>query len=429
MDASRLSRRDFLNRLGKGTWATAAAGAWMYSPRRSHARIAHNERVAVGLIGCGWMGNHHIKYLQRRKDVEIAALCDVYTPRYVEAVKKVGGHCQGYQDFRHVLDRKDIDAIWVVTPDHWHPLIAVHGCQAGKDVYVEKPLSTTLHEGRKIVEAARRCGRIVQVGTQQRSMNVFRQAVGHVHRGTLGPISTVRAWAGPNFDVGREQISAPPEGLDWNMWLGPAPWVPYSRQRFGAFRGFKDYTGGELTDWGTHLIDIARWGMGEEYPLSIQALSSSAGGLTMSDYRTVEVVYEFPGCTLTWSQAPHELHAGRDYGIMFQGTRGRLIVDRESFLVEPASLGIPETNVSEEFEEYFVTVEDHHTNFFECLRTRTLPRSDIEIGHRSTSVCLLGNIAVDLRRRLTWDGWTEQFVNDEQANRHLYRPYRAPWHL
>jgi len=423
-----ISRRDLLNTLGKGTLA-AAAGGLAGMPRRARARTSGNEKVVVGLIGCGWMGNHHIKYLQRRDDVEIAALCDVYIPRYEKALKKVGGLCRGYQDFRHVLDRKDIDAVWIVTPDHWHALLAIYGCQAGKDVYVEKPLTTTLHEGRKIVETARRYGRIVQVGTQQRSMKVFRQAIDIVHSGKLGHISTVRTWACPNFNVGIERPSDPPEGLDWDMWLGPAPWVPYSRQRYGAFRGFKDYTGGEITDWGTHLIDIARWGIRGQYPLSIQASSGSHDGLTMSGYRTVEVVYEFKSGTMTWSQGHHELHAGRDYGIMFQGERGRLIVERESYLVEPESLGITETKVSEEFEEYFVTVEDHHANFFECLRSRKLPHSDIEIGHRSTSVCLLGNIAVDLRRRLVWDGVNERFVNDEQADRHLYRPYRAPWNL
>ncbi|MHC4443549.1 MAG: Gfo/Idh/MocA family protein [Planctomycetota bacterium] len=425
---TKTTRRTFLSTIGKGTLAVAAGGLAV-RPRKSHASLSRNEKIVVGLIGTGWIGKHHLKYLKRRNDVEVAAVCDVFIPRYIEGIKRVGGNCQGYQDFRHVLDRKDIDAIWCATPDHWHPLIAIHACQAGKDVYVEKPLSTTLQEGRKIVETARRYGRIVQVGTQQRSMDVFRQAIDIVHSGKLGHISTARCWAGPNGDIGPEKPSDPPQGLDWDMWLGPAPWVPYSRQRFGAFRSFKDYTGGELTDWGTHLIDIARWGIREESPLGIQALGSSHKGLTACEYRTAEVIYEFKGCTMTWSQAPHQLHAGRDYGIMFQGQHGRLIVERQSFLVEPAKLGIPETKVPEEFEEYFVTVAEHHDNFLNCIRTRTLPHSDIEIGHRSTSVCLLGNIAIDLQRRLLWDGRTERFINDPPANRHLYRPYRAPWHL
>jgi len=424
----KMKRRDFLGKFSKTALAAAAGG--LFGPKRSsYGGIGRNEKVTAAIIGCGWMGNHHIGYLSRRNDIEIAAVCDVYIPRYEKAKKRVGSHCQAYQDFRRILDRKDIDVIWVVTPDHWHAMIAVLGCQAWKDVYVEKPLTTTLHEGRKIVETARRYGRVVQVGTQQRSMKVFRQAIEHVHRGTLGHISKVRTWAGPNGDAGVEKPDKPLPGLDWDMWLGPAPWVPFSIKRFGAFRWFKDYTGGEITDWGTHLIDIARWGIRQDYPLTIQALCGSYDKTTMSNYRTVEVIYEFEGATMTWSQAPYELHDHKDYGIMFQGPRGRLLVDRERFLVEPASLGIPETRPPENFVEYFVTVEDHHANFLECVRSRQLPHADIEIGHRSTSVCLLGNIAVDLRRRLVWDGQRERFVGDEQANRHLYRPYRAPWHL
>src|SRR4030042_968327 len=153
------TRRDFLGTVGKGTLTVAAGGLVGLPQKKAHGSLARNEKVVVGLIGTGWIGNHHLKYLQRRNDVEIAAVCDVFTERYEKAREKVGGHCQGYQDFRRVLERKDIDAVWIATPDHWHPLIAIHGCQAGKDVYVEKPLSTSLPEGPKIVEAPRRYSR------------------------------------------------------------------------------------------------------------------------------------------------------------------------------------------------------------------------------------------------------------------------------
>lgn len=419
-----MKRRDLLRSAGRT--AVAAMGASFCSPRRAHGRLSANGRTAVALVGCGGMGNHHLRNLVKRSDVDVAAVCDVHTPRYVEAAKVAGGRCQGYQDYRRVLDRKDIDAIWVATPDHWHALIAIHGCQAWKDVYVEKPLTTSVREGRKIVEAARRYGRIVQVGIQQRSMEVYWKALEIARSGKLGQITTTRSWIGPNGIGGWETPQDPPDGLDWDLWLGPAPWVPYSPQRFGSFRAFDDYAGGEMTNWGPHLVDIALWAMNEDRPLSIQAVGGTYREPSANDHESIEVVYEFKGATMTWSQGHQERHAGKGYGTMFQGTRGRLIMDRYSLMVEPESLGISEFRQPG---EYFITVKNHHDNFLECIRNRRLPRADVEIGHRATSACLLGNIAIDVRRRLVWDGDAERFVGDEQANRHLYRPYRAPWHL
>jgi len=423
-DSVRLNRREMLKYLG-GCGA-ASASLWLSQPQRSHARISPNEKIVVGLIGCGGMGNHHLRNLIQRNDVEMAAVCDVHIPRYQQAVKTVGGRCRGYQDFRHLLDRKDIDAVWIATPDHWHAMMAVHACQSWKDVYVEKPLTTTVHEGRKIVETARRYGRIVQVGIQQRSMEVFRRAITIAHSGKLGHIVTTRSWIGPNWTFQYEKPENPPKDLDWNLWLGPAPWVPYSPQRFHSFRSFDDYAGGELTNWGPHLVDIALWAMKEDSPLSIQAHGGSYRQDTTHDHETLEIIYEFKGCTMTWSQSFYEHHAGKHYGIMFQGNRGRLIINRKSYIVEPESLGIQEFNQPG---EYYIRVSDHHDNFLECIKTRQLPHADCEIGHRATTACLLGNIAIDCRRRLLWDGDTERFVNDEPANRHLYRPYRAPWNL
>jgi len=423
--SAQIQRRQLLKHIGRA--GLAAAGLSMIGPKRTYGRLARNEKIVVGLIGCGGMGNHHLGYLLKRSDVEVAAVCDVHIPRYVRSAERAGSKCQGYQDYRRLLDRKDIDAVWVATPDHWHALMAIHACQAAKDVYVEKPLTTTVHEGRKIVETARRYGRIVQVGTQQRSMEVFLKAIEIAHAQRLGPIVTTRTWIGPNGIGLYETPQDPPKDLDWNLWLGPAPWVPYSPQRLGAFRAFDDYAGGELTNWGPHLLDIALWAMKQDSPLSIQAHGGSYRQPSCQDHETIEIVYEFEGCTMTWSQSPHEKHAGKGYGTMFQGTAGRLIIDRRSFIVEPESLAIPE--YIQPCDDYFLTVKNHHTNFLQCMRTRNLPNADCEIGHRATSACLLGNIAVDCRRRLVWDGKTEKFVNDKQADRHLYRPYRAPWHL
>lgn len=420
-----MKRRDFLRKMGR---TTAALSLAPLASRPARASMSPNEKIIVGLIGCGGQGSAHMMNLVKRTDIEVAAVCDAYKPRYEEFAKRTGAKCQGYQDYRHILDRKDIDAVFIITPDHWHGLMTIHACQAGKDVYVEKPLTTTVAEGRKVVETARRYGRIVQNGVQQRSMEVFKRAVAAVRGGRIGQVTNSRAWVGPN--IGQfwsdivEHPTDPPEGLDWDMWLGPAPYVPFSPERFGKFRAFDDYAGGEMTNWGVHLMDISLWGLGQDAPLSISGTGVSPLGLPGDDQQFLEVVYEFKGATLTWTQAPSEMHSGKGYGTMFQGMNGSLTVNRESYVMGPGTE--PEYKSEGEF---FIRLEEHHSNFFECMRTRQLPAADVEIGHRSASICLLGNIAVDLKRRLVWDGAAEKFVGDEQANRHLYRPYRAPWHL
>jgi predicted dehydrogenase len=420
-----IRRRDFLRTAGGGA-AFVAAGGWLCAGR-AEAKVTPNEKITLGLIGCGGMGNAHLDSLLGRKDVEIAAVCDVNIPRYEAARAKAGGRCEGYQDWRRVLDRKDIDAILAATPDHWHALMAVSGCEAGKDVYVEKPMTTMIAEGRRVVETARRCGRVVQVGIQQRSMPVFKKAIELIDQGRLGKIVRTRAWVGANGGLMIEHPQDPPPDLDWDLWLGPAPWAPYSPERYGAFRAFDDYAGGELTNWGVHLVDIALWGMKQDRPLSIQALGGSYPSAAGDDAETVEVLYEFEGCTMTWTQStPQYQFAGKGYGTMFEGTAGRLAIDRASFVIEPKPLGIQDYHSQGNF---FIQLVEHHDNFFDCIRTRRRPAGDCEIGHRATTACLLGNIAIDCRRRLEWDGGNEQFIGDEAANRHLWRPYRAPWRL
>lgn len=421
-----LNRRGFLGGLGK-----ISAGAFcfpaIWTSRSFSADPFADQKIKVALVGCGGMGNYHLDALTQRDDIEIIAVCDVYTPRYEAARKKVGGRCEGFQDYRRVLDIKEVDAVFFATPDHWHTLNAIHACQAWKDVYVEKPLSTTIYEGRQIVENARRYDRVVQVGLQQRSLDIFQQAVDLVHKGKLGQITSTGAWIGPNGILGYETPGEPPEGLDWDLWLGPAPWVPYSPQRFHGFRSFHDYAGGELTNWGPHLIDIVHWGIKKDYPLNVSAVGGSFRQLSGSDdYETMDIVYEYEGCTMTWKQAHNLEHHGKTYGTKFLGTAGKLFIDRNSFIVKPDSLGIPETKPGD---YNWIDIKTHHDNFFECVRSRQTPHTDVEIGHRSTSACLLGNIALNCRRKLRWDGKAERFIDDEQANRYLYRPYRAPWHL
>ncbi|MCB9781603.1 MAG: Gfo/Idh/MocA family oxidoreductase [Candidatus Omnitrophica bacterium] len=423
------SRRKFILNLSQ-TATVATLLPKSLSAYASHVGI--HDKVRLGVIGCGGMGGRHIEALAVDPQCEVVALCDVFKPRYENWQGKVkelnGKKPDGCQDFRSLLERRDIDGIFVPTPDHWHPLITILGCEAGKDVYVEKPVCPTVAEGRAMVEAARRFGRIVQVGTQQRSMPVFQKAMEVVHSGRLGQITGAGAWVGTNdWGVG-ETPQDPPEGLDWDLWLGPAPKVPYSPQRHYGFMGWHDYArGGQLTNWGVHLMDIVHWGIQQDAPLNIQAIGGSYRHHPGADnYETIEAIFEYPGCNVTWEQRHSNSHAGKGYGIRFNGTEGELFVDRGTFKVRPAGLGIEEF-IGEPERSW--ANPDHHHNFFNSVRTRELPAADIEQGFRSTTSVLLAGIALKTKRKMNWDRETESFIDDEAANRHLSRPYRSPWRL
>jgi predicted dehydrogenase len=426
---SAISRRAFLGKAAQAG-AVALAGAAALPAR---AAVGPNDKIRLALIGCGGMGTRHLEALAVNPRCTVAAVCDCFTPRYEAAQAKheqmAGTRPDGYQDFRRVLERKDIDAIFVPTPDHWHPLITILGCQAGKDVYVEKPVCPTVAEGRAMVEAARRYGRVVQVGTQQRSTPIFQKAIDIVRSGRLGQITSATAWVGVNaWGIG-ETPGPVPEGLDWDMWLGPAPKVPYSPERHYGFMGWWDYArGGQLTNWGVHLVDILHWGIRQDRPLTVQATGGSyRGHAGANNYETIEAILEYPGCTVTWEQRHTNVYgANRGYGMKFQGTKGQLMVDRNTFEVIPEDLGIP--FYVGEGEESWASPE-HHNNFFDCIISRQLPAADIEQGFRSTTAVLLAGIALRVRRRLEWDGENEVFIRDEEANRYLTRSYRAPWHL
>jgi predicted dehydrogenase len=378
------------------------------------------------------MGGRHLEALAVNPECEVVAICDVFKRRYEDwrgKVENLSGRApDAYRDYRHLLDRSDVDAIFIATPDHWHPLLTIHGCEAGKDVYVEKPVCTTVEEGRAMVDTARRYGRIVQVGTQQRSMTIFQKAMEIVRGGTLGQITSASAWVDVNgWSVG-EVRQPPPEDLDWNLWLGPAPSVPYSPQRHYGFMGWRDYArGGQLTNWGVHLMDIVHWGIGQDAPLSIQALGGSyQGGAGADNYETIDAILEYPGCSVTWEQRHSNWHQNKGYGMKFQGTKGQLVVDRNTFIVKPENLGISEY-IGEPEKSW--AHPPHHNNFFDCVRTRNKPAADILQGFRSTASVLLAGIALDCRRKLEWDSENETFIRDDQANRHLSRAYRAPWRL
>ncbi len=417
-----LTRRGFLGAMG-----TASVGAAAMMSRSAHVRAQKNDLIRLGLIGCGGMGMRHLQDLRKRDDCQVVAVCDVFDPHMERARDMAGNGCYGCRDYRRVLDRNDLDAVFIATPDHWHALQTIHACQAGKDVYVEKPVSTTIREGRAMVEVAQRYERVVQVGTQQRSLDIFQEAVELIKNGVLGTVTMAGSWIGPNAIGPYEEHEDPPDELDWDMWLGPAPYVPYSPQRQFGFRGFNDYANGELTNWGAHLLDVNQWAIGEDHAISVQALGGSYRALGgFDDPETAHLLFEFEHCNILWDQNHHNSRKGKNYGMYFMGTEGALYMDRASFIVEPENLGI-----EERFEEGdpWVQVETHHNDFLDCVRTRRRPLSDVELTHHTNTTCLLGAIALQTRRKLVWDGEGERFQNDEMANRHLHRPYRKPWRL
>jgi len=425
--SDQITRRQFLKKAG----ATAAAAAVVGPMFLPQGAIGANDRIVMGIIGCGGMGSADLQYFRANPEVEFAAVCDVDHNRLEEAVDKAGGKATPYSDFRKLLERKDIDAVIVATPDHWHALPTILACETGKDVYVEKPLATSIGEGRAMVNAARRYGRVVQTGTQQRSGAHFQRAVELVRSGHIGKVTLCRAWNVDNElpdGIGNPPDCSPPPELDYDMWLGPAPERPYNPNRSHYhFRFFWDYAGGKITDWGTHLIDILHWGMGVDAPL---AVSASGGKYVIPDNRetpdTMEAVFDCPGFTLVYSYRGANGYPmdGHDYGMQFHGTKGTLFIDRSGFKVTPdedqceaiSSGGSPQN-------------EPNVRNFLDCVKSRARPTCDVEITHRSTTASHLGNIALLTGRKIHWDRDNERIINDEDANRLLCKPYRAPWHL
>jgi predicted dehydrogenase len=427
-----MDRRDFL----KTTAALAATRVW-----------GANDRIMVGLIGPGRQGLGDARSFLKQGNVEIAAVCDVYEPNLQKGLKLAGEKAQAYKDYRQLLDRKDIDAVIVGTPDHWHALMTVQACQAGKDVYVEKPLSVYLQEGRKMVEAARKYNRVVQVGTQQRSGIHFQKAVQLLWNGHIGKITFVRTWNyGNQFPEGQGNPpdSEPPADLNWDMWLGPAPMRPFNANRFGVradrystFRFFWDYAGGMMTDWGVHLLDIVQWGLKADGP---NAVTASGSKYLLRDNRdtpdTLQVTFEYPGCIVTYENRECNANSmyGKGYGIEFHGTEGTLFVDRSGFQITPEKkrIGDKTFDLTEaaEMKDLPDSHFNHVANFVECMKTRQQPISDVEIGHRSTSACLLANIAYRTKERIEWDAKTERITRGgKQAEQLLAYQYRKPWAL
>ncbi|MGQ9591830.1 MAG: Gfo/Idh/MocA family protein [Planctomycetota bacterium] len=412
----RTTRREFLRR------SAAAAGALALPAIHPGELRGANERIAMGAIGCGGQGTGDMNALKGSGEVEYAAVCDVYAPNRERARAMNGPSCAGYNDFRELLDRRDIDAVSIATPDHWHALIAIAACQAGKDVYCQKPLSLTIAEGRAMVNAARRYRRVFQTGSQQRSERTFHYACELVRNGRIGKLTSVKTFVGRNPTCGYDPDSDPPPGLDWNMYLGPAKWVPFNRRRFiWDFRWFYDYSGGNLTDWGAHHNDIAQWALGMDAsgPVEIDGKGTFPVSGLFDTPETYEVTYTYAnGLKVTCSSEGNN--------VFFYGTGGWIRVNRGQLESDPPSI-IQDPIRSDEIRLY--ESRNHYANFLECVRTRKLPIADVEVGHRSVTVCHLGNISIRLGRSIRWDPEKEEIAGDEEASRWLARPMRAPWHL
>lgn len=445
----KITRRNFMAQASRAAVASTVLTAFPASSGRQNSslqkKISPGDKIHLALIGCGGMGKTNLNAFLRIREAEFLAVADVDERHLAEGLKIIqdsrNRKPDGYKDFRRIIDRKDIDAVVIATPDHWHALNTIYACQSGKDVYVEKPLATTIEEGRAMVNAARKYKRIVQVGTQQRSARHFSEAVSFVQSGKLGKIRKVHAWAYLDWKgtIGNPADEPPPSHVDYDLWLGPAPERPFNPVRFHHnFRWFWDYSGGLFSDWGAHMIDVVVWALRQD-PLSAVSIGGKFG--FPDDIRetpdTQQAIIEFPQFSLVWE---HMLGCGvgpwqREHGVEFHGEHGILVVDRGGWevfsetdkLKQPERVfrmtPVPRQEGSGDF--HFV----HVLNFVDSLKSRQAPAADVEIGHRSAIIYHLGNIAFRLGRHVRWDAKNEQIIGDPEARLLTGRKYRKPWVL
>jgi predicted dehydrogenase len=412
-----IDRRTFLG--AAGTLAVAGTRAWAFAP---------SERVRIAVIGVRGRGAELAREFARNQGSEVVAVCDIDDAAFAKPVKAVDAinkkEPRTEKDFRRLLDDKSIDAIAVATPDHWHALITVMGCQAGKDVYCEKPVSHNVVEGRRMVEAARKYNRVVQAGTQRRSMPHVQEAIARVQGGEIGKVGMARAWIHQKrVNIGHGKEGPVPNGVDYAMWQGPAPDRPFMSNRFHYnWHWFWNWGTGEVGNNGIHGLDVARWGLGVEAPLTVV---SGGGKYIFDDDQEVPdtqiATWEFPGACLVWEHRMWSKHGTEKlgFGIAFYGEHGTLLVDARNWRIEDpdGDLKPAESTPASGGQA------PHIQNFLDCIKTREKPNADIEIGHLSTRLCHLANIAHRTGRRLTFDGASESFPRDPEANQLLSREY------
>ncbi len=459
-EAQGISRRKFLKNSVVAAGTTLSVEA--VGVPSTQSRPGANERVRVGFIGVGNRGTQLLQGFLAQADCQIAALCDVYEPylsrdksqvdpeilkslsegRVPSMGERFESPVARYKDFRRLLEQKDLDAVVVATPDHWHAVQTIMAFEAGKDVYVEKPLTITIAEGRKMVEAERRHGRIAQVGLHRRSSKLYHQLHSMIQQGKIGRVSIARAYHTSNMfpdGIGKYPDAPPPKGMDWDFWLGPRAMRPY---RYSIapykFRWWQDYSS-QMGNWGVHYCDAMRWMLDEEAPT---AVSAHGGKFVVDDDRTIpdtmEVTFEFAsGRLMVFGQYEacdsKPLPNGE---IEFCGTLGSLYPGEEAqgFKILPARRGqfqqkTPQIEAQEGTRMDGDLTHQHIRNFLDCVKSRGKCNCDLETGHRSTTFAHLANIALAMRSRLEWDAKKERFTNNEKANQMLDYAYRAPWKL
>ena len=404
-----------------------------------NAPKSKNDRFGIGAIGMRYQGTVITQKAIAYGDV--VAIADVDRLIGEKAVAEFGGKAKLYEDYRRLLERPDVDVVMIGAPDHWHANMVIDACRAGKDVYVEKPLTLTVEEGQLLCRVVRETGRVVQVGTWQRSNARFRLACEMVRQGRIGKLRKVTVASGTNPAGGPFPVATPPPQLNWDLWQGPAPDVPYIAERCHyTFRWWYEYAGGQLTDWGAHIIDIAHWGLGTDYsgPLEIDGhadvLPSDPHGYNVPPTFGVRMVY--PGDVELVYQCD-----GRA-GVMFEGEGGRIFVNRGTLSGKPVEQLADDPLPAEKYQLYphdnlsrpprsgkLDAIINHMGNFFDCVKTRQTPLSDVVSQHRSASACHLGNISIRLRRKLRWDPLQEAFRGDDEAQAWLRRTQRKPFQV
>ena len=405
--------------------------------------IGANDRVRLGFIGVANRGGQLITAFLKHDDMEIATLCDVDKSTLAKVKERLDGKPDTCGDFREVLERKDIDAVVIATPDHWHAIQTVDACDAGKDVYVEKPLSITIHEGRRMVEAARRNKSVVTVGLHRRSSELYARAAQMVQGDGIGQVSISRAYHRSNMfpvGIGKQKPSAPPAELDWDMWLGPRADRPFQANLAPyRFRWWMKYSS-QTSNNGVHFLDCIRWMNGDLAPTSVCAMG---GRFAIDDDRTIpdtlHVSYLFPaGRMLTFGMYETSGNRTLARGGYFEirGTKGSMYCSDQYFEVVPERGGQFQSSeprmkpVKVKSAGGNLSITAHHArNFLDCIKNRKKPNADIEEGHRSTTMSLLAKISYATRSRLEWDPEKEQITNNEEANSMLHYEYRKPWKL
>ncbi len=425
------TRRQFISQTG----AVAGGLSLGLSDARLYAQSpGANDRISLGLIGCGNMGRFNWKQLLSLKGVRAAAVCDVDATHLQDGVRDAVEAGQPapkqFKDFRRLLEQKDIDAVIIGTPDHWHALPFIAACQAGKDIYCEKPISHNFKEAKAMLNAARRHKPVVQIGTWQRSQKHFQDAIAIVQSGMLGKINICRTWMMFGRDIGRQTPQTPPATLDWNFWLGPAQAEPYTPNRCHEnWRWFWNTGGSLMTDWGVHMIDIVLLAMRQSDPLTV---TSQGGILTSNDDRdtpdTLQASYRFANWILTWEHRFNNmrgLDGGIEHGAEFIGEHGTLLVDRGRYQYFPEPKDGPTPPPSQRGDS------GHWQNFLDCMRSRGKPISDIESMAKTTMVCHLGNIALQSGTTLHWDAQAQDVAHPRSVAHCLacQREYRKPWKL